>query len=244
MTNEDRPVSTRNLIDPDAGALRRFIGILDSMPKEDRVFGEGAASRTTTRVSLNVRDIEVLEAVEPYHFPIYTININLSNRKKSRWGVLGASFNDVVDASLSPAQLTPSDAAYVKPENRMDIGDAVGKKIGFVMADGIDGRPESPSLFDGRDQTDKPTLTWMIYLVDGVGSTKGDAALDDAISLLDGKTLAEFNTAALANTRIRADVPLREAISKPLASEDSFANTMILSGTFSKDENGVYHKVG
>jgi hypothetical protein len=242
----DNVVSTRNLIDPDIGPLRRVVGILDSMPTEDRTFGEGSAARTSKRISLNIRDIEVLEAVEPYHLPIFTININQSNRKKSRWGVLGESFNQVVDSQLTKEQLDPTNPAFVKPENRMDIKDALGKKIGLVMSDGVGGRPEPHMLFDGRTQKDEPTTAWMVYMVDGARpGVTAQSAWDIAVELLNGKTLADFNTLALANPSIRSDTALLQAVSKPLTAADSFANTMVDSGQFIRDtDTGVYTRMG
>jgi len=70
------------------------------------------------------------------------------------------------------------------------------------------------------------------------------SAMHLATSLLDGKTLAEFNTAALANPVIRNDTSLLQAISLPPSAPNSFANIMVTSGTFTKDEAEVYHKVG
>ena len=70
---EEGMVSTRGLIDAELGPLRRFTGILDSMPTEKQTFGEGESARETTRISLNFKDIDVKEAVEPYHFPIVTL---------------------------------------------------------------------------------------------------------------------------------------------------------------------------
>jgi|TARA_Y100000310_G_scaffold345865_1_gene471882 hypothetical protein len=212
------------------------------MPVELKTYeNEGQAPRTSKQISLNVRDIEVLESIEPYHFPIYTIQINQSDRKKSKWGVLGESFNIAVDSALTPNQLNPSSSTYIKPQDRMDIPAAIGKKVGFVVADGIDGRPQPPTLYNGRE--DAPTAAWMIYLVDGASATGNSSAKDDAIAMLDGKILSDFNSAAMANARIRSDVELLQAISKPLSAEDSFANILVATGQFTKDENGVYRKV-
>ena len=255
-------VTTRGLIDADLGPLRRFTGILDSMPTEKQTYGEGESARESTRVLINLKDIDVKEAVEPYHFPTYTLRLSLSNRKKSRWGVLSEGtpedrtlgFNNVADQQYSAEQLDPDNANFVKPTDRMDMEkDCMGKRIGFVLADGKDGRPKPPELYDGRaiDEThprgqDMPTPAWTVYEIEGIGVAGGGGggAMDLAMSLLDGKTLAEFNTAALANPVIRADVSLLQAISKPPTATDSFANTMVAAGKFTKDDADVFHKVG
>ncbi len=251
---EEGMVTTRGLIDADIGPLRRFTGILDSMPDEKQTYGEGELARETKRVSINCKDVDVKEAVEPYHFPIYTITVSLSTRKKSRWGVLSegtpndrtVGFNNVADQQYTAEQLDPSNANFIQPKDRMDMKkDCIGKRLGFVMTDGKDGRPESMDLFDGRSNTDRPTPAWTVYEIEGVGVAggQGTSAMDLAMSMLDGKTLAEFNAAALANPVVRNDTALLQSISKPPTAPDSFANTMVTAGKFTQEESGVFHKV-
>jgi len=250
---EERAVTTRGLIDSDIGPLRRFTGILDSMPTEVQTYGEGESARHSTRVTLNNKDIEVIEAVEPYQFPIYTISMTLSNRKKSMWGILSegppgqkeVGFNNVADQQYTAEQLDPANPAYVKPKDRMDIRQCIGKRIGYVMCDGEEGRPAKPLLYDGRADKDVERPCWTIYSIEGIGVAGGQgmSPMDKAMELLDGKTLAEFNAAALADPQIRGDAALLQAISKPVSAPDSFANTMVAAGKFTKDEQEVYHKV-
>jgi len=66
--------------------------------------------------------------------------------------------------------------------------------------------------------------------------------LDEAMGVLDGKTVAQFNDAALANELIRSDVSLLASIGAPVSSPASFTTTMIAGGQFTKDEQGVFHK--
>jgi len=250
---EETMISTRGLIDAELGPLRRFTGILDSMPTEKQTFGEGEGARETTRVSLNFKDIDVKEAVEPYHFPIVTLMMSQSNRKKSRWGVLSegtpkdrtVGFNNVADQQYTAEQLDPTNANYIKPTDRMDIKTCIGKRIGMVLTDGEDGRPEPMDLFDGRTGADRPTPAWTVYEIEGVGTAGGEgtSAMDLAMSLLDGKTLADFNSAALANPVVRNDTDLLQAISLPPTAPNSFANAMVTAGKFTQDESGVFHKV-
>lgn len=246
---EERMITTRNLIDSDIGPLRRFTGVLDSMPTEEQSYGEGESARKSTRVSLNNKEIEVIESIEPYQFPIYTMSMSLSNRKKSMWGVLGQSLNAILDQQYTAEQLDPTNTTYLKPSDRMDITACVGKRIGYVMADGEEGRPAPPMLFDGRANEgrggDAPRPCWTVYSVEGVGVAGGQgmSPMDKAMELLNNKTLADFNAAALADGQVRGDAALLQAISKPVSAADSFANTMVSTGQFTKDEQEVYHKV-
>ena len=245
--------SSRGLIDFDIGPLRKFTGILDSMPREDKVFGEGASARPYKQITVNVKDIDILEATEPYHFPIFVFQMNESNRKKSRYGVFSESFNAVVDSQYTPEQLDPSNPEFIKAADRMDFEDVIGKnRIGFVLADGEDGRPEMPGLFDGRATDaehpkgqDMPTPAWTIYEVEGVGiaGTQGISAVDMAKALLDGKTLTAFNKEAIVNPAIRADVGLIQSIGLPVSAAGNFANALVTAGEFTKDAQGVYHRV-
>ncbi len=255
---EDTMPSTRGLVEGDLGPLRRFTGILDSAPTEIKTYrknpdDESDEGKKSTQVKLNCRDIDVKEAVEPYHFPIYTVTLTQSNRKKSRWGVLSEGtpvdrnigFNNVADQQYTAEQLDPSNANYIKPSDRMDmIRDCMGKRIGFVMTDGLDGRPAPMDLYDGRQDADKPTPAWTVYEIEGVGVAGGGSgvsAMDLAMGLLDNKTLADFNKAALDNPIIRADTALLTSISLPPTAPNSFANVLKTAGKFYQDDAGVFH---
>jgi len=244
MPDENTIPTTRNLIDFDVGPVRRFTGILDSLPKESQTYGEGEKARTSQRITANFSAIEVLEAIEPYHFPTFTFQMGESNRKKSRWGVFGESFNAIADSQYSEEQLDQTNLAYVKPSDRLDIKDCFGKRFGLVLADGEDGRPEPPMLFDGRAGEDKPTPAWTIYEIEGIGVAGGQGInpAELAESLLDGKTLADFNKEALANPVIQNATALLQAISLPPSAVGSFANALVAGGKFTKDAQGVFHK--
>ena len=245
MTPEESAIpNSRGLIDFDIGPLRRFTGIIDGMPKEP-VSYEGR-SKPSMRITVNVKDIEVLEAVEPYHFPTYTFQLTESNRKKSRYGVLSESFNEVADSQYTPEQLDPSSPTFVKDSDRMSWKDVIGKtRIGFVVADGEDGRPEPPMLYDSRAEEDKPTPSFMIYSIEGVGVAGGQGVnpAELAENMLDGKTLAQFNQEALANDIIKGNADLLKMIAKPPTAPDNFAVALVTAGKFTVDAAGVYHKV-
>jgi len=244
MAEEQGTPSSRGLVDFDVGPLRRFMAVFDSMPKEPQSFGEGESAKKSMRVTFNFRDLEVLETIEPYHFPVFSFNATESNRKKSKYGVFAESFNVVADSQLSPEQLDPSNPNFVPAKDRMDFKDAIGKRLGLVLADGEDGRPEPPMLYDGRVQEDKPTPAWTVYSIEGIGAVgQGADAAEVAKQLLDGKTLPQFNAEALKNTTIKNDTALLTSISLPVSAAGNFANALIAAGEFTKDTAGVYHRV-
>jgi hypothetical protein len=248
---QDKQPSARGLVDSDLGPLRKYEGILDSMPVEQKT-STGDKPRPYSQITFNVKDIDVREAVEPYPFPIASIIMNVSNKKKSRYGVFCISVTDILDMAYSKEQLDPSNPNYIPSSKRMDLADCVGKRMGFVLADGEEGRPQPPLLWDGRavDEThakgqEMPTPCWVCYMIEGIGSTgsSGSSPMDEAKKLLDGRTISQFNQAALANPIIRGDKDLLTAISAPTSSPTSFTTVMLSANMFSKDENGVYHKV-
>jgi len=254
MVDEIKIPSTRGLIDFDVGPLRRFTAVIDGMPKEAKSFGEGANARPYQQITVNCSGVEVIQAVEPYHFPVFQFQVNESNRKKSRYGVLSESFNAVADSQYTPEQLDPSNPAFIKDSDRMSWEEVIGKnRIGFVLADGEDGRPEPPMLFDGRATDaehlkgqDMPTPAWSVYSIEGVGVAGGQGvdATELAMGMLDGKTLAQFNKEAIANDIIKSNTGLLQAISQPPTAAGNFANALVAAGKFTKDATtGIYHKV-
>ena len=252
MPDEKIP-SIRSLIESDLGPLRRFFGVLDSISQETKTYGEGENKRDSIQLSLNFKDLEVVNAIEPYNFPIYTVQLSLSNRKKSKYGVFSVSLGAILDQVLSDSQKDPTSPEYVKPSDRTDLEDCISNRMGLVMADGEEGRPHMHNLFDGRnkDEThpkgqDTPTASWEVFSVEGYGSTgdEGKTPLDTAMDLLDGKTYPQFNDAALASELIRSDTTLLTSIGMPVSSPKNFAQTMLASKQFTKEaKSGVFHRV-
>lgn len=249
----DLKVSVRNLIDADLSTpLRRFTGILDSKPTEDKSYGDaskGEKVRVTTQVHLNFKDVEPIETVEPYAFPTFTATLGISNRKKSKYGIFGDSVATILDMQYSKEQLTPGSPSYIKPIDRADIDSCIGKRMGMVMADGVDGRPAAPKLFDGRANEGKggdvDTPTWMCYSIEGIGVAGGSGVSpnEQAYKLLDGRTSQQFKQAAVTDPIIRSDAGLLAMISMPDSAPTNFVAVAVKAGTFTAGTDGVYHRV-
>ena len=197
-------ISVRNLTDSDFGTpLREFKGKLDSYYPEDEKFG--------MTVKLNFKDIEVITAVEPYHFPTAILSIKLSNKKRSGWGILGDSL-----------------AIHLGPDE--DIKDAVGREWHMKMKEGhIYGQDRKT----GEDMIGNP---WQVVALDGAsGAVVLQAAADVAKGFLIGRTRAEFNKKAYGDPIIRKDTELQRAITNK-----SFIAALLTAGEIIEDENGVF----
>lgn len=204
----DDIISVRGLVDSEFGTpLREFKGRLKEYYPEDSQYG--------TQVILNFTDIEVVRSAEPYNFPIATLRIKLSNKKRSGWGIFGDSL----------AELLPPD---------QDIKDCVGKMMTLVMEEGhVYGQDRNT----GEDLIGNP---WKVIELEGALAAGGVAlptAANRALELLIGKTRAEFNKAAYADPIIRKDTALQRAIT-----DKSFINAQVQLGAVVEDENGVFQK--
>lgn len=194
----------------DAGTpLRKFRGTLDSVPPPEDRYGK-------MRITLNFRDVEVIESVEPYHFPIAQISMNQSNRKNSGWGVFGDSL----------AKLLPDDE---------DLKDCIGRRFGMVMELG---HKYGEDRQTGEDLIGNP---WRVFELEGKtaagekGGTKD--ALEVARGLLDGRTRADFNAKAFADETIRKDTNLQQSII-----DKSFITAELQLGNFEEDAEGIFHR--
>jgi len=247
--------SVRNLIESDLGTpLRKFTGILDSMPTEAKSYGDaskGEKVRETTYIKLNMKDLEIIDTVEPYNFPIVSIQIGISNKKKSKFGVFGVSVSDILDKQYSKEQLDPASPAYVPPEKRANLDSCIGKRLGMQMNDGQKDRPKPPMLFDPRATDDAnpkgkdvATPCWSCYFIEGIGFIGNTiSASDKAYAMLDGKTSQQFKQEATLDAVIKTDTALLAMIAAPDSAPNAFVNIALNSKQFTKDDKGVYHKV-
>lgn len=223
------------------GPLRKIYGTLAGVSTTSKVY-EG---QTRYQTVLNLSELEVIQSIEPWHMPIYQVVFGASNRVTSRWGLFAKSLTAIIDAQYSKEQLDPQNAAFVPADKRPNLKQLEGKKIGLVITDGLEGRPQPVMLYDGREKKEKPTLVWLAFDIKGIGvaGAGSDSPSDTAEKLLDGKTLAEFNKDAIANDVIRTDPQLMSAILAPPGVPASFTNVQVAAGKFTKDAQGVFHKV-
>ena len=188
ISNEDQDalVSFRNFETPvPRNPLRDFKGTFEKYRTETRTFRDGG---TGLYVVLDFTDVQVIEAAEPYDFPIATLDFPYSRRRTSRWTILGDSATKLV-----------------KPDQ--DIRDMVGMRLHMKMA--------TYDLYDGRAQKAVPQLAWEVVGIEGAGTAQVKQSPEArALEILDGKTLAQFNQEVLKDPLIRTSAIGQEVMDR------------------------------
>ena len=169
---------------------------------------------------LNFDNVEIIESTEPYPYPTCTIEIWPSNRIKSNWGIFGVSLGKLIP-----------------PEQ--DLKDCINKRFGMEFTGGHMLRRKNKET---EEWGEVPVSAWEVYEVDGVTAGEPGAApvsaRDRAKALLDGKTIGDFNKAAMADDAVRNDQELLASIVAK-----TFTAELVDSGEFIKDGDDIYRKV-
>jgi hypothetical protein len=215
MSEEQGLVTVRNLKDSGEATtpLRDFAGVFDSYYPDRRDFG--------VYNILNFKSIEIFEvaAGEVYNFPIATIAIKASDKKNSGWGIFAESL-----------------AAFLSEDQ--DIRDCLQKRIRMKMDVGhIYGKDRNT----GEDLIGNP---WKVIELEGSANAPAgtggavSVATEQAKSLLNGKTKADFNKAFYADPLCRQDAGLQRSVT-----DGSFFTSMLQLGEFTEDKDGIFHRV-
>ena len=186
--------------------LRRFKGKLEQLEARKRA---DDAQFPGTDVFLHFTNVEVIEATEPYDFPIAEVRIGkISNKEKSFWGIFEASYLKLI---------TP----------RKSLKELLGATTELAYTPGH-------VLWDGRQQKDVAQGAWEMV---GVGVVPAKVtATEQALRLLDGKTLQQFNQAALSDLLVRSDTTVQSQIMK-----SQFIPQQIEAKAVTVDSDGVHH---
>lgn len=212
--------------------LRHFRAKLDSITGS--MVQRGNMPQPKLEVLYNFSELEVIETTEPYPSPITQMNIMHSNRVKSNMGVLGASIDKIINAGLD------ENAAQDKVKNQDFLK---GKIQEWKMTPGH-------MMWDADRGAETPRECWEVVMVEGVGGTsssgtiaptveQGVTPLQQAINLLDGKTLQQWNNIVFQDPLVKGDADLVNSII-----QGSLITGLEAAGTLTKDDNGVYHKTG
>lgn len=209
--------------------LRKFIGVLKEVKRDQRESRQDGSKYMVAQ--FNFADVEVLESVEIYPYPIAVIGISYAPPKTSggdsKWEAFAASLRKLM------------------PQNP-DINNLVGKKQEWLMVErqlrrALNNEDGSP-MVDGNGRAiwgPKPVLCWTVVSVEGVGSAKQkDEDFNEVlVGLADGKTEPEFYTAALGSEEVRNRPNIVQALTGR-----TLLSTLTEMGLLSRDAEGILHK--
>lgn len=214
------------------GPLREFWGMALPVKEVTKTFD----GRETIAAEFKFTDIEIIEQVDVYPFPTFEFSINFSNPQKTRskntrWEHMAQSVRNL--------GLKGRDAFEAIAEKRQHW-----KMI--------------PALVRMRDEEDQQfkdmeDLVWVLLEVEGIeapadltakpatgNKTNGAAATEQRrhtlARLADGKTEADFNTAATADANVRKWTAEMDEIT-----ERTMLTSLMNEELLTRDEAGVYH---
>ncbi len=211
--------------------LRHFKGTLAADIKLDEERETKDGSRKYVVLNFNFSDLEVIDAVEIYPFPIALITIGYAPPSTSR----GSTAFEVLAGSLRK----------LMPDN-LDINQLRGKHQEWKMVErslrrGLTDEEGHP-IMDGNNKQiwgEVPVLCWIVLAVDGLGSVaEKDADFNVfLVALADGKTEPKFYEDALTNAEVTARPNIVEAIigRKLLA-------TLFEMNLLTRDAEGILHR--
>lgn len=162
-----------------------------------------------TYIHFKFTEVEVISSQEPYDLPIADVRMPYSSRRQSGWGVLASS------------------AVKLLPEN-MDVRDTVGTVQHWKVTGGH-------MLWDSRTKAEVDRQCWEVLSIEGAGQVKVDA-MQRAKELLDGKTLQQFQSAALSDAVIRSDASVQQAILGR-----TLVQQLVESGEVVVDADGIHY---
>ncbi len=212
--------------------LRHFKGTLspDKTLSEERSTKDG--SRKYVVLNFNFSDVEVIESVEPFHFPIALITIGYAPPSTSR----GGTKFEALAGSLRK----------LMPDN-LDIELLKGKRQEWKMEErklrrGLTDEEGNP-IMDGNNKQlwgDVPTLCWTVVTVEGLGSVEeADAEFNKfLVDLADGKTEPQFYEKALIDDKVRTRSNIVDAIVNR-----KLLDTLKAMNLLTRDAEGILHKV-
>lgn len=208
--------------------LRRFRGVLDSAKLDQRTSNDGRAYAVAL---FNFKDVEVIESVEPYPFPIAVIGISYKPPKKSRggtkWDAWAGSLRKLSPSNPDPDVLVGKVQEWAQVEH----------PLRSALTD-----DEGNPVMDGNNKQlwgDVATLCWTIASVEGLGSVaEKDKDFDVfLVDLADGKTEPQFYEAALTNSQVTARPNIVQAIT-----DRKLLVTLTEMGKLTRDAEGILHK--
>lgn len=199
--------------------LRRFRSVLKDYNKVTTTYD----GKERQSVIFDFIDVEPIESVVPYSFPIAQIRVGYSNRINTAWIVLSKSLF-----------FLPRDV-----NNGPDFDCMLGMRQEWFMG------PAKLRLADDEGNwAVRDGECWQVAWVEGFQEGNGTGpSLQDAIhDLANGKTSQEFLQAFYGNQDLRKLTGYLDAVN--MATEGTLLETYEKVGSLSRDEKGVWVKTG
>lgn len=227
--------------------LRYFRGRM--LPFTGAMVQRGNMKTPKLEVTYHFAELEVYDSVEPYPFPEANISIMHSTSDGSQASVLGKSIDRIINAGTDENLLQ-------EQVNNQDF--LVGKLQEWRYTPGHKTRkPNEQNVWEETTME-----AWEVTWVEGVGGTPysgGGVAAPavgapgvapqapaqpaglppevQAVNLLEGKTLQQFNSVVFQDPVVKTD----QALMGKIIGQTWIAE-LEAAGTVFKDDNGVYHK--
>lgn len=197
--------------------LLRFKAILKEYRSERRK--DEGSSREFMVVNFDFTDLVVIESVEPYPFPVATLQIGYSSTEKTRWDALAQSIKGLFGR-------TPA------------LDEIQGKMQEWHFGD-CKLRTKDEEEADPKKQwKDLPGQAWQVVSIDGIGAPAEKVDLTELVlNLLDGKTENDFYQEFYQNSDIKKDSALVESVTNR-----ELLDTFEKAGRAHRDGEGVWHK--
>jgi hypothetical protein len=211
--------------------LERFRGRLLAVAPRQATFNNNGQSRSNTFIDLKFDEVVPIKVKEGETFPfeVAEISIKISNQKNSAWGSFAESL-------------------AVKIPANQELVDCIGTTMELQIHDKEYGPDRTlPPYPDPNDPTQmiQPKIVGRVWEVVSVAGTtgapaspNGSVATEAALTILNGKTAAQFNEEVWKDPNIKSDPNLSTMILN-----NSFIPTMVTAGKVSIDGDGIHHMV-
>jgi hypothetical protein len=178
--------------------LRRFKGTLKEWRTEEKTPETGKPYRN---VLFDFVDVEVLEATEPYPFPITQIRLRYADPQTSRGGTRWAVFSESARAVTKGVAEPSKTLEYLE-----------GKSQEWFMGEGSVRVGPNDNNAEWHDEL---VLCWKVASVaGGVQPESGGQVMDHVVKLLDGKQEQEFYTVLFTDATVKANPKIIEQATK------------------------------
>jgi len=175
------------------------------------------ASKNNTFIVFDINNLDVIEAREPYAFPVTKVEILELNIPGTPWEAFKESLR--------------------KCGYEGSLNDLIGKRMRWKYAGAILNQRE---VVDGKTSyVNKEGFCWQVVEIEGVNNTS-DKLMDAVVALADGKNETDFKTQFLANNEMRSMTNYASMMQMVIG--NSALSTLVSAGKLTFDGT-VYHKV-